>query len=345
MSRSPRLSLAAALWPLVAVVACVPSEVPAPETADASPLEDAPATEARPPATGLFEVEGCRGETGVDEGCTLVADASACTSAPCARLVVIFSGGEMGCRSGEGYGRVLAGYADRGYAAVCINYFETPEGAGTAPYVDEAARIDRAVREATSGAWARAYWTGDDLLVEGISHGATAPVILMARTDFDAQPHWRGRRVTGGCFFDGAYDQAATAALLATGAVGRRACTFPVSHARWLARYCGAGATAASCDLAIVPKAVEDSIAAVAPDRFAIGHFRMFECGSALPACSGDIVAGPPIAALCANLEAAPSHTCVFTGLPEDGHLRCHADQFARCAEWFEALPLAVGEE
>jgi hypothetical protein len=267
-----------------------------------------------------------------------VLDGSACREAPCERLVVVFSGGEMGCESGRGYRTVLDGYAARGYAAVCINYFDTPEGSGAAPYLDEAARIDLAVREATTGPWARTYWTGRDLLLEGISHGATAPVILMARTAREEAPHWHGTRVTAGCFFDGSYDQAATAALLRTGAAGGQPCTTPVSHARGLARYCGPGATSATCDLTREPKALADTVTEVPPEAYAIHDFKMFECGSGRPPCSGDIIPGPPIAALCNGLDAAPTHRCSFVSLPEDGHLTCHANAWDQCRAWFEGL-------
>ena len=322
-----------------------PDASPAPDVSpapDAAPIPDAsPALDAgaRPPASGQQVIDACLGQTGVDERCTLVTNASACEDSKCSKLVVVFSGGEMGCVSGAGYNDVLAGYAARGYAAVCINYFDSSDGSAVAPYIDEAARVDLAVREATTGAWARAYWTGEDLLLEGISHGATAPVILMARTDLDDQPHWQGRRLTAGCFFDGSYDQAATASLLATGARGGRPCTVPVSHARWLERYCGPGATAGTCDLANEPKAQQDTITGVLPANFAVRDMRMFECGSALPACSGDIIAGEPIQALCERIDASPTRTCAFESLPMDSHLTCHAEHYDKCRVWFEALP------
>ena len=82
-----------------------------------------------------------------------------------------------------------------------INYFDTAEGSGTAPYVDEAARIDLAVREATTGPWARAYWTGDDLLLEGISHGATAPRFHTSAKSVRARPLHLGRLISS--FHDG----------------------------------------------------------------------------------------------------------------------------------------------
>ncbi|MES2917415.1 MAG: hypothetical protein V4729_02235 [Pseudomonadota bacterium] len=290
-----------------------------------------------PSANGQLVVDACLGQNGVAERCTLVTNASACTAAPCSKLVVVFSGGDMGCITGTGYNNVLAGYAAHGYAAVCINYFETSTGSGTSPYVDEAARIDLAVKAATTGAWARAYWTGADLLLEGISHGAAAPVILMARTTLDDQSHWHGTHFTGGCFFDGPYDQVATANLLATGAVGGGACTSPVPHTRWLERYCGAGATGATCDLLTSLKAQEDTITAVSPTNYAIADFKMLECGSALSTCVGDIVAGAPVQTLCQAIDASSTHSCAYTSLPTDGHLTCHASRYDECRTWFDA--------
>jgi len=305
--------------------------------ADARPADAAPPPAPPPPPSGLIEIEACRGETGVNERCTLVTNATACVSGPCDRLVVVFSGGEMGCVSGAGYSSVLEGYASRGYAAVCINYFETPEGSGTAPYLDEAERLDLAVREATTGPWARAYWSGRDLLLEGISHGATAPVILMARTRLDEQAHWRGSHFTAGCFFDGSYDQVATAELLRTGARGGSPCMAPVSYNRGLERYCGPGATEATCDLSANEQAQLDTVTEVLPATFAVNDLMMVECGSARPACSGDIIPGAPIERLCTRLEASQTHTCRFVALPNDGHLTCHSNEFDQCRRWFEA--------
>lgn len=330
--------VAATLGLLASLVGCGSSEA-SNDTHDAASSVTASASGggSKPPASGSIVLDACLGKTGVEERCTLVTNASACETAACTKLVVVFSGGEMGCVKGAGYGDVLAGYAARGYAAVCINYFDTPVGSGTAPYVDEADRIDLAVREATTGAWAKAYWTGEDLLLEGISHGATAPVILMARTKLDEQAHWHGTHVTGGCFFDGSYDQVATAKLLETGDNGGP-CTKPVSYTRGLERYCGPGATGATCDLSTNAKAQEDTITSVLPATFAIADFTMFECGSAKPVCSGDIIPGPPVEKLCQRLEVSPTHTCGFVALPDDGHLVCHAKAYDQCRTWFEDL-------
>ena len=87
-----------------------------------------------PAAVGQITLDACLGQTGVAERCTLVTNASACTAARCSKLVVVFSGGEMGCDNGTGYANVLAGYAANGYAAVCVNYFDTSTGSAQKPY-------------------------------------------------------------------------------------------------------------------------------------------------------------------------------------------------------------------
>ena len=71
---------------------------------------------------------------------------------------------------------------------------------------------------------------------------------------------------------------------------------------------------------------------------FAIQDFKMFERGSALPACTGDIIPGPPVQALCSRLDASPSHACSFTSLPTAGHLTCHANHHDQCRTWFEDI-------
>src|SRR4051812_45307377 len=45
------------------------------------------------PATQTVKLASCNGLNGVAEACTIVFDASACTSAKCKKLVVVFSGG------------------------------------------------------------------------------------------------------------------------------------------------------------------------------------------------------------------------------------------------------------
>ena len=98
---------------------------------------------------------------------------------------------------------------------------------------------------------------------------------------------------------------------------------------RWLTRYCGPTATAANCELTTEPKALADTITMVPPISYAIRDFRISECGSALPVCTGDILPAPPIAATCARIEAGPLHTCTYVTLPTESHLACHANHAA----------------
>jgi hypothetical protein len=293
---------------------------------------------AREPAVTTQVLASCRGVSGVNETCTLIKNASACTTTRCSKLVVVFAGGEQGCNpTTGGYAAVISSYAARGWASICINYFETSDGSAMVPYAAEAPRLDMAMREATTGTWARQYWTGEDLLIEGISHGATAPITLMARTTLDNAPHWRGTRKSGVCMFDGVYDTQAIGSFLRTGRSGMP-CLFPLSYTRLLSRYCGAGATEATCNLATLPSALEDTVTGVAPSEFALRDFKLFECGSALPACSDDITPRAPIEMMCSRLNAPPGSRCSFEALPNLSHLNCHAMEYDRCRTWFDSL-------
>jgi hypothetical protein len=334
MSPSRRASLL-----LLALVACGGGDDDTPGTPDApASIADARPDAGPPPAaTGTIVLAACSGLAESDEPCELVTNASACSTTRCAKLAVLFSGGDMSCESSV-FAGILGGFAAQGWAAVCINVFDTNVASGAVPYLDEQARYDLAVRTATTGAWGTAYWTGAELLFAGISHGATAPVIVMARSTLDDAPAWRGTARTAGCFFDGSYDQAASADLLSTGAAGGNPCTFPVPYQRWLERYCGDGASPDTCDLATEPAAVADTITAVDPSAFAITDLRLVECGSATPTCTGDILPAAPIEALCTHLDDGPAHTCTFAALPDLTHLNCFPMRYADCITWFDAL-------
>lgn len=304
-------------------------------TADAS--VDGP-PDAAPAAIGGITLPGCVGLSGIDERCTLQTDASACTTARCSKLVVLFTGGGDRPCDDAVFTTLLADYAAQGWAGVCIKTFETADASNAVPYVDETPRYDHAIREATTGAWAQAFWTGEQLLFEGVSHGASTPVIAMARTAVDSAAHWRGTQKTAACMFDGTYDQQASYAQLSTGAPDGGPCLAPVPARRWLTRYCGPTATAQSCDLAAQPKALEDSIAGAPLDGIAIRDFRLIECGSALPVCTGDVLPAAPIAQLCSRLEASPDHTCTYATLPTESHGGCLQSHGADCRTWFDAL-------
>ncbi len=187
------------------------------------------------------------------------------------------------------------------------------------------------MKAVTTSAWAARYWTGESLLFAGISHGATAPPIVMARTALDDQPSWKGTKKTAACFFDGSMDQAATSQFLTT-----NACTAPVSYQRWNARYCGSGAT--SCDLATNAKAQADTITGVAPDAYAIRSWKIIECGSGSPPCTSDILPAPAQQATCTKIDSGPLHTCTFESMPDGSHLTCFGQAYDRCAAWFDGM-------
>ena len=286
--------------------------------------------------TQVAVVNECRGLAGVNETCVVVLNATACATAKCSHLVVIFSGGEMGCDSGTGYANVVANFTANGWASACLNYFETSTGSGAVPYHKEKDRLDVAIAAATASAWAAAYWTGEYLLLQGISHGASSPLVVMARYGADKQTFWKGSRGTAGCFFDGTVNQSASAELLGTGAVGGRPCTIPVAYSRWLERYCGSPVPA-GCDLATNPDAVMDLIENAPPSNFSISTWRLYECGSLLPPCSGDIIPRAPYQKLCARLTTG-NRSCEFKSLPFASHLTCHRDYGFECRGWFENL-------
>lgn len=295
------------------------------------------ANDAAPPGPmGVIDLPACVGVAGVAEHCTLHTNATACTTARCTKLLVLFSGGEGACER-AGYQTVLTNYATAGWAGVCIDTFDTAAGSAEVPYSDEAPRYDLALREATTGAWGATYWTGAELMIQGISHGATTPLILMARTTLDDAAHWKGTAKTAACLFDGTYDQEATYDFLATGNAGAQ-CTAPVPARRWLTRYCGPTATMANCDLSMQPKAQVDTITMVPAATYAIRDFRIAECGSATDVCNSDILPAAPIQATCARIDQGPLHTCTYVTLPTESHLTCHAAHATDCRAWFDAL-------
>jgi len=301
------------------------------------------AASAQPAAKQEQKIVECSGLNGVNENCELVLNAEACVSKPCSKLVLIFSGGEMGCVTGEGYSSVIADYSANGWAAACLNYFETSEGSAAVPYHQEVDRLNFGVAAATSGDWAHQYWTGEELLLEGISHGATTPPVVMARYGADNQTAWQGTRRTAGCFFDGSMNPAATAALLATGGLRGTPCKVLLTLDRWLGRYCPDDP--AECDLSKNPDAILDNIEDVSPDNFHLRQWRLTECGSEMPACTADILPMGPQEKLCTMIDGGEGYSCDFKRLPKDSHLTCHQTHAFECREWFEGLPTNSGSD
>lgn len=306
---------------------------------DADPDIEASLT---PPPEGRFEVGLCAGIDRIDEACvwTYQFDDTVCTAeSPCSKLVIFFSGGEMSC----GYEGILSAFAEHGYVATCAQIFETSEAAGAEPYNDEAPRVDLLIWSITSSPEVRAVWTGEDLLISGVSHGATAPVIAMARTVHDSE--WLGSRFTAACFFDGIYNIGVLDEFLGTSGVGGSPCNLVLSHARAVGRYYDRDPLAHSCvnDMcACDPDASSemsvDTITGVGLDRFAIADWKLIECGSAMNACLQDVVPSAPIRTLCNRLETDSGHSCAWDPMPESSHVACASEGIDRCYTWFDDL-------
>jgi hypothetical protein len=295
--------------------------------------------------SGSFEVDACAGIDGIPEPCAwrYEFNEQRCTREnPCSKLVVFYAGGDQDCARYDG---IITNFVDAGYIATCLQLFQTSNASGQEPYHEEAARVDLVLRAVVSSAMARAVWSGQALLISGVSHGATAPVIAMARTKLDEATAWRGTRTTGACFFDGVYDIAAWDAFLGTRAIGGRQCVLPVPHSRVVGRYYNTVPREHSCsnDLCACDPdhSVDmdtDSVVNVPAANYAIADWKLIECGSAGAACTVDITPAEPIRALCTNIAASPDHACTFESLPNASHVACARTNTHSCISWFDEL-------
>jgi hypothetical protein len=154
-----------------------------------APVDGSNGDSATPPSTLRRTLDGCR--DAVDEPCFWLGrfDPAHCSGpAPCDKLVILFSGGDMGCDNtlSDAYNRIIDAYIGDAVIFVCGGLFLTNGAAGALPYNEEADRVNLLMQSITADPQIQQVWTGRDLLISGASHGATAPVIAMARTAFDA---------------------------------------------------------------------------------------------------------------------------------------------------------------
>ncbi len=302
-----------------------------------------------PIETGEVTVNECQQLNGIEDPCywRYRADPAACKDGGCSRLVVIFSGGEMNCDDSFGrpdavYSKAMAGYVEAGYVAVCAGVFLTNREASQVPYYEERDRIDLILSSIRASKEMASLWDGQHLLLAGVSHGATAPVVVMARSDAEDEPIWHGEKTTAACFHDGTYDVVETDAFLRASPLscGR------VRQAVVCDRYYGG---AKACEAATLehPDAANDTIVDVPASAYGIKDWKIIECGSAtpLPACGlldvdRDWLPASSMEALCTQIDSAKTHTCQFDSLPDDGHLSCLGSQegIAKCRDWFNAL-------
>jgi hypothetical protein len=215
------------------------TDLDASNTVDGSPA-DAPAPL---PAKTTRSIASCSAlATGTETcGFEIQLDPSKCANRGCKKLAVFFAGGQQTCTAS-----IAQAYVADGYVAVCALLFQTSTATGLYPYAAEATRADEIMKAIASDPVVRAAWSGQALLITGVSHGATAPVIAMARTTYDNSTAWQGATKTGACFFDGIYNITALDNHLGTGNAGAP-CTTPLSHSRIVGRYYATDPATHSC--------------------------------------------------------------------------------------------------
>ncbi|RLB45114.1 MAG: hypothetical protein DRJ42_30670 [Deltaproteobacteria bacterium] len=294
--------------------------------------------------SGTRTIAACAGGDTGDLPCSFeyLFDEAGCADRGCDKLAIYFAGGGQTCAGAQ-----LSNYVEDGYVAVCALLFGDSAEAGRYPYNAEAERVDHLIRSVARDPAIASAWDGTSLLITGASHGATAPVVAMARTDFDEDPAWHGTVRTGACFYDGIYDIEALDELLGSGDDGAP-CPDPpagvLSHRRAVGRYYESGPVVSHvcdndqcfCDGDHSPEMDEDTVVDVEATRFAVTEWKLVECGSALDACTADVVPGDPIRSLCSNIDASPTHQCTFQSLPRTPHGACAPGVL--CRSWFNGL-------
>lgn len=259
---------------------------------------------------------------------------------PCSKLVIFFSGGNMSCmdrstKRDRGIGAVLKRYSEDRYIAVCAQPYDEAgaDAAGAEPYADTAPRIDALITSIRNSKTVKRLWNGKDLLIAGVSYGASAPVLAMTTTGFDDKPEWKGSRTTAACFHDGIYDIYALDKSLAAD----RSCNWLRNRAVCL-RYkfgknCPPVAQSATVD--------KDSAVLSDPSSLAIKTWKLIECGSKINrrqcAPFGDWLPKEPIEAMCKKIDGSSGHTCEFDAQPLGSHLSCALEDAGidKCRLWF----------
>lgn len=177
----------------------------------------------------------CNGKGPGTEDChaRLFIDSAACSpAAPCERMVVYWSGGEQSCSQGV-YDGLVKTYAAAGYVAACAQPYSTSEEAGAYPYNAELERMHELMAHLRGLPEVKAVWTGDKLLISGVSHGATAPLAAVAAAQAlkSRAAVWTGKLATALVLYDGISNPA----TLEEWTGQQQGCS--TFHARFVGRY------------------------------------------------------------------------------------------------------------
>jgi hypothetical protein len=276
---------------------------------------------------------------------SLMYDQALCGTSACDSLVIYFSGGEMDCETFPditvGYGKIMASYAKSKYITARACTFDTgQEGFHT----QTAQRVDLIIKNITATLKKMNLWNGKNLLLSGISTGATNTPVAMARTHYDDNPYWKGSQKTGICMVDGNFNPAEALDAF-TSFSQPSACKIP--HDAYCTR-AGLPSGCTSSDLTGTG-AEDDKIVDVAAEEYSVRDWKIVECGSNLPLCGfGTAYYGfgvdwnkkTSMEQVCTKINDGVNHSCVFGSLPNQGHSDCSwSDQgISACKTWFDGL-------
>jgi len=299
-----------------------------------------------PDSWGTLEVLDCSGLSESDQPCyfTYQWDSEACSSPPCSKLSIYFSGGQMSCPEPDAIFEQLHAPSKRGYIAVCARVFKDWIGSAGVPRHQEGPRYDTLVKAIINSTEIQSLWDGRELLLMGVSHGGSGPVVAMARNSYDETTAWQGTHKTAACFFDGTYSPTE-----AMGFLHDNECSGPVSYERFYRRYCTwpDGATSADPTTWPAPETCTntgteiDTVTTIdVANSFSIRHWQLVECGSATDACPSDILPKEGIQALCSNINGTNDYSCDFIEKPQMSHMVCGGTALTiePCLDWFENL-------
>ncbi len=264
-------------------------------------------------------------------------DSTLCASHGCRKLLISFSDDNMTCDT-----TALSTYALDSYVAVCANLYETYAGATTYPYNKDESRVSALITAITTDTTLAANWSGEYLFYAGMGHGATSPVVSMARTTDFTQTSWQGTAGTAACLFEGIYDIPGMDSF--AGANGCEA-TDPAAtlpHGVVVGRYTGSlylgghdcGVGPCPCSPAHSSDVDTDSVINVSPTTLAITNWNLGECGSGLDPCTEDVVPAIGINTFCGLISSYGGYSCTFQSYPNISHSSCSVSY---CQTWFDA--------
>ena len=270
---------------------------------------------------------------------------------PCSKLIVFFSGGDMGCDapitslSAKGYRTVENTYANDDYLFVCAGTMISESEAGKSAYHKSAPRIYKLMKSIVTSDEVMKRWTGEHLLLSGASQGASAPVIAMARHQGDNPVNWPGIKYAAACFYDGSYNAKALDAFLIQNINNSHCAAF--RHRAICNRYTE-GKSKTECELnkATIKPTTDmelDTITELPASNYSIQDWKLIECGSELETkCGafglGDMLPKESIKALCDTLNGDPNHHCDWDPLPKEHHIGCASkkeEYIDKCRLWF----------